>query len=514
MGTRQKMFCLVAVLVVAFLAMGLVPGEARSEAKITIGLNSDARSLDPVLTMDATTIRILRHIYDALFFRDRDMKVVPELAESFEMTSDTTWLIKLRKGISFHNGEPFNAEAVKYTFDFVLNKDNAAMTRTLIDRIDKVEIIDDYTIKILTKVPFITLPENCIEVFIAPPKLASEKGMKYLAQNPVGTGAYKLERWSKDREIVLVKNEDYWKGAPAIDKIEIKVIPEVGPRVSALAVGEVDLIPDVPPHLIEQVNSSGVAKVKGVPGRRAIFIALDNVNAGPMQDLRVRQAMNYGVNVEEIINTVMEGHATRMAGPLIPINQGHDDSLKPYPYDPEKAKALLKEAGYGEGLKLTLHSCQGRYLKDTEYAQAVAAQLAKIGVDVTVRFYEWGTYLSQLKSRKLPNGKFGGVMPDMHLNGRSDRELEGGIMYAWFSSGASWVSFGDPEVDAALEEVMPVIDRVKRQEGLNKLQKFIQQKAPWIFLWEQHDLYGVGNRLEWEPRADEQFYLFDAKIRK
>lgn len=499
-------------LVVGFLFLPV--GMARGETKVVVGLNSDARSLDPVLTMDATTIRILRHLYDALFFRDRNMRVIPELAASYEFVNDVTWIIKLRKGIKFHNGEPFNAEAVKFTIDFVLDPANRAITRTLIDRIDRVEIMDDYTVKIITKAPFITLLENLIEVFIAPPKLVKEKGMAYLTDHPIGTGAYKLESWSKDREIRLVKNEQYFKGVPPIDKVVFRIIPEVGPRVSALVVGEVDVIPDVPPHLIQQVKNSGVALVKGVPGRRIIFIALDNVNEGPMQDVRVRQAMNYGVDVDEIIRTVMEGYATRTPGPLTPINQSFDPSLKPYPYDPEKAKKLLKEAGHGSGLNLTFHSPQGRYLKDKEFVQAIAAQLGKIGVNVKVKFYEWGTYLQALRSRPLPNGKHGNVLSDMHLNGRSDRELEGGIMYAWFKSGASWVAFSDPEIDKALDEAMPIVNPTKRAEALNKLQPKIQRAAPWIFLWEQHDLYGVSNRLDWEPRADEQLYLFDAKVKK
>jgi peptide/nickel transport system substrate-binding protein len=482
--------------------------------RVVIGLNSDARSLDPVLTMDATTIRVLRHLYDALFFRDRDMKVIPELAESYKFDDNLTWLIRLRKGIKFHNGEPFNADAVKTTIDFVLNPENKAITRSLVDRIDRVEAVDDYTVKIVTKEPFITLPENLIEVFIAPPKLVKEKGMTHLTSNPVGTGPYKLKSWAKDREIVLVKNESYFKGVPPIDEIVVRIIPEVGPRVSALVVGEVDLIPDVPPHLIQQINGSRTAKVKGVPGRRVIFIALDNVNEGPMRDVRVRQAMNYGVNVDEIIRTVMEGYATRIPGPLIPINTGYDPTLKPYPYDPKKARELLKEAGYEKGLNLTLHSCQDRYLKDKEYAQAVASQLSKIGVNVQVKFYEWGNYLQHLRSRKLPNGKFGNVLSEFHLNGRSDRELEGGIMYAWFKSGASWVAFSDPEIDKALDATLTIVNPEKRKEALNKLQRQIQAAAPWIFLWEQHDLYGVSDKLIWEPRADEQLYLFEATVKR
>ena len=497
--------CFWGILLIAGMLCVIPTGVAGAETKVVIGLNSDARSLDPVLTMDATTIRILRHVYDGLFFRDPDMKVIPELAESYEFVDDVTWVIKLRKGIKFHNGEPFNAQAVKFTIDFILDPANKALTNTLVNRIERVDIVDDYTIKIITKVPFVTLLENLIEVFIAPPKLAKEKGMKYLAEHPVGTGAYKLESWSKDREIVLVKNEQYWKGVPQIDKIVVRVIPEVGPRVSALVVGEVDIIPDVPPHLIQQVNNSGVASVKGVPARRIIFIALDNLNEGPMQDVRVRQAINYGVNVDEIINTVMEGYATRTPGPLTPINKGFDPTLKPFPYDPQKAKSLLKEAGYGDGLNLTLHSCQGRYLKDKEFAQAIAAQLAKIGVKVKVQFHEWGTYLKLVKSHKAG---------DMHVLGRSDRELEGGIMYAWFKSKASWVTFSDPEIDKALDQAMPVVTPAARQAGFNQLQRQIQKAAPWIFLWEQHDLYGVSNRLEWTPRADEQFYLYDAKVKK
>ena len=165
--------------------------------RVVIGLNSDARSLDPVLTMDATTIRVLRHLYDALFFRDRDMKVIPELAESYKFDDNLTWLIRLRKGIKFHNGEPFNAEAVKATIDFVLNPENKAITRSLVDRIDRVEVVDDYTVKITTKEPFITLPENLIEVFIAPPKLAEGKGDAPPYQQPGGNRPLQAQKLGK-----------------------------------------------------------------------------------------------------------------------------------------------------------------------------------------------------------------------------------------------------------------------------------------------------------------------------
>jgi peptide/nickel transport system substrate-binding protein len=502
---RFKLFFIIIVLTV--MSVGFLcfsqPDMARGETKVVVGLNHDARSLDPVLTMDGTTNRVLRHLYDDLFFRDRNMRMIPWLAKSYEFVDPLTWQIKLRKGIKFHNGEPFNAESVKFTIDFVLDPANKALTRVLVATVNNVEIVDDYTVKITTKEPTPTLIESLNDLFMAPPTLAKEKGMKYLAEHPVGTGAYKFDSWTKDKEINLIRNGNYWHGPPQIDRAVFRVIPEVGPRVSSLMVGEVDLIPDVPPHLIEQIDNSGVASVKSVAGRLIIAVGLDNINEGPMNDIRVRQAMNYGVNVDEIISTIMEGHAARMPGPLLPINKHFDPSLKPYPYDPEMAKSLLKKAGYDKGLNLTFHACRGRYLKDWEIAQAVALQLSRIGVNVNVVFHEWGNFLKRLKSHK---------MKDMYMLGRTDRQLEGAVMRILFESGASWVNFSDPEVDKKIAKSMPIMDPVKRTEAFNRLQALIQWKAPWIFLWEQHDLYGVNKRLIWEPRADWQLNLFDARV--
>ncbi len=490
------------LLVVGFLCLPLAT-IAEGETKVIVGLNADASSLDPVITCDRTTIKVLRNLYEPLFSLDRNAHLVPELAKSSEFVDDLTWRIKLREGIRFHNGEPFNAESVKFTIDFVLNPNNKCLTITKIDRIERVEIIDEYTVKIITKKPFPTLLENLEGICMAPAKLVKERGMEYLTNHPCGTGPYKLESWSRDSEIRLIKNEQYWKGVPQIDKVVFKIIPEEGARVAALMVGEVDLIHGVPPHLINQINNSGVASVKQIPGRLVVFIALDNINEGPMKDVRVRQAMNYGVDVDEIIRTVMEGNATRCPGPLATINKHFDPSLKPYPYDPEKAKDLLKEAGYGKGLNLTLHSPQGRYLRDKEFSQAIAAQLAKIGVNVKVKFHEWGTYLKMLKAIKAP---------DMSVTGRADQELDGGIMYNWFKTNAPWVHFSDPEVDKEIEKACAIINPAKRAEAMKKLQAIIQKAAPWIFLWQQHDIYGVSNRLDWEPRPDQNFSLFDAKV--
>lgn len=477
---------------------------AQESGLVIVGINADAQSLDPVLTNDATTIRIIRNIYDPLFFRDRNNVLQPELVESYEWDKGLVWTIKLREGVEFHNGEPFNAEAVKFTLDYILDEENNALTITLIDRIAQVDVVDDYTVQITTTEPFPTLLENLAEVFMAPPKLVEERGMEYLTNNPVGTGAFMFESWRRGERLILAKNPNYFKGEPQIDRVEFRVLPDVNSRVAALLAGEVDIIPDVPPQMVDVVDNSGIATVKKVEGRRIVFVALDTINEGPLQDVRVRQAINYAVDVPELIETILEGNGTQLRGPLLSINNHFDPTLDPYPYDPERALQLLEEAGYSEGeLKLTLHTPDGRYLKDREFAEGIAAQLARIGVEIQVNTHEWGTYLDLITGQKAG---------DMHVLGRSDRELDGGIMYAWFKTGATYVTFSDPEIDSLLDQSVGVVDPEVREETFNQLQQRIHDAAPWIFLWGQHDLYGVSNRVDWEPRSDEQIYLFEASL--
>jgi peptide/nickel transport system substrate-binding protein len=484
------------------------PGGGSTDAKpkvVTVGINSDVQSLDPVLTMDATTIRMIRHIYDTLYLRDEEMVVQPWLAESDRLLDELTWEIKLRQGVKFHNGESFNAESVKFTLEFIMNPDNKALTRTLVDRIEKVEIVDEHTVHIITKVPFPTLRENLTEVFMAPKGIAQEKGMAALHTSPVGTGPFQFVSHRKDADLVLERYDDYFRGKAEIDQVVFKVIPEVGPRVAALAAGEVDLIPDVPPHLAAQVTQGGEATVKAVPARRVIFIAFDTVNGNsPVKDVRVRQAINYGVNVAEIGETILENQGTLIPGPLVTINAHYTDSVRGYSHDQDKAKQLLADAGYPNGLKLTLNTSNGRYLKDREAAEAIAIQLQRIGVDVEVKTHEWSSYLDLIKS---------GQAGDMHVLGRSDRELDGGIMQALFMTGASWVSFSDTALDAELTAASMVVDPTARTQAMDALQQRVIDLAPWIFLWQQHDVYGVSNRIEWEPRADEQIFLYLAKVK-
>jgi len=490
-------------LIEALLLLGIAAGiphpptaAAAAPAKVIVGLNSDVRNFDPVNTLDSTTDRVITHIYQYLFTRDLDMKLVPLLAESARTLDDLNWEIKLRKNVKFSDGEPFNAETVKANIEYIVKKENNSVRRVRIDLVKSATVVDEHTVRITTEKPFPTLLEGLTEIYMVPTR-AIREGPKSLAQKPIGTGPYLLQEWKREQGITLVRNDNYWGPKPQIPAVEIRVIPDVAARVSALLAGEVHLIPDVPPQSMDQVNKSGSAETRSVAGRRVIFVAFNTLQPGPLQDIRVRQAINHAVDVDKIIRTVMEGNAKRMVGPLPVINRHLDPRLKPYAVDVAKAKALLQQAGY-TGAPITFHTPSGRYLKDKEAAQAIAEQLTQAGITVKLQVDEWGTMLDLVKS---------GRVDGMYFWGRSDTTLDGSMTRDWFHTGSTWVTYSDKKIDASIERALPVVNPERRRQAFSELQAEIQEQAPWLFLWSQFDIYGVNKHLQWQPRGDEQFAL-------
>lgn len=495
----RRIIWLIGVGVLLVVAAGVQqppPAVAADPAKVIVGLNSDVRSFDPINTLDNTTDRVIAHIYEHLFTRDRDMKLVPQLAESARGLDDLNWEVKLRKNVKFSDGEPFNAETVKVNIEYIVKKENNSPRRVRIDLVKSATVVDEHTVRIATEKPFPTLLEGLTEIYIAPTK-AIKEGPKTLTQKPIGTGPYILQEWKREQGITLARNDNYSGPKPQIPTVEVRIIPDVAARVSALLAGEVHLIPDVPPQSMDQVNKSGTAETRSVAGRRVIFVAFNSMQPGPLQDVRVRQAINHAVDVDKIIRTVMEGNARRMAGPLPTINRHLDPKLKPYAADVAKAKALLQQAGY-TGAPITLHTPNGRYLKDKEAAQAIAEQLTRAGINVKLQVDEWGTLLDLVKSGKVDG---------MYFFGRSDTTLDGSMMRDWFHTGSTWVTYSDKKIDAAIEKALPIVNPDRRRQAFSELQAEIQEQAPWLFLWSQLDIYGVNKRLQWEPRGDEQFAL-------
>jgi peptide/nickel transport system substrate-binding protein len=503
---------LTALLTVAVALALLSPAAARAQSRgkeIVVGLGAEPRTMLAVTIVDWTTNNMLEHIYDRLLDRDaKTYKPKPMLAESWRVVNDTTWEFKLRKGVKFHNGEPFTAQSVKATIDYALDpatKSHFAAAAYL-GLIKDVQILDDYTVRFITKQPWPNLVDSLslTNSLIMPAKALKDLGPQKLAEKPIGTGPFRFVEWKRDERLVLDRNPDYWQGPADASRVTFRFIPEFSARMAALLSGEIDIMKDVPPHAVEAIEKSGRATLRATVSSRINYLALVNLKPGPMQDLRVRRAMNHAVDVEELIKQVLKGRASRMCGPLAPANVDYAPA-ECYKYDPARAQALFKEAGVDPTkLALTLDTPSGRYPLDKDVSLAIAAQLQRLGIKTNVVVNEWGTHLDKIKNRNTG---------DMFFLGWGPALFGQGTMQPLFLADQTYSSYGNNKaIDDKIARAQTLIDPKARAEAYAELQRLVRDEAPWVFLWQQHDLYGVTGQIEWTPRADEKVWMYEAKV--
>jgi peptide/nickel transport system substrate-binding protein len=481
---------------------------AQPAGRVVLAQGVDPTTLDPHNHQEAPAFNVLLNIYDTLLFVDKDLKLIPWLAESWRVVDPTTWEFKIRRGVKFHNGEDVDAEAVKLSVERIVNPDLRLRQGPSWILLDRVDVVDTHTVRILTKKPWPTLAKRLTsDGAVVPPKYFREKDAAFLARNPVGSGAYKFVKWAKDEAITLEANESWWGGAPKVKTLVFRPIPELAARVAALRTGEVDVITNVPPHLIGPIESDPKLYIAKAPSVRVIYISIythkfdkDHKVLGPVdwptKDKRVRQAINHAVDADEIIKTVLEGNGIRTATVLTEKHFGLDPRLRPYKHDVAKAKQLLTAAGYPNGIDIVLHSPDGRYLKDKEVAEALAGQLTKAGIRTTVRTHEWGTYLNQMQ---YVHG--GGPMS---LFGWANTTWDAdGTLVPIFHSGKFFSNYFNEQYDRLLDEAATAIDPKARQALYARALQILMDDAPAIPLYQQVDIYGVARRVKFQPLASE-----------
>jgi len=486
-------------------------GGQKADRPLTILVSVEANTLDPHFATSTIEWSILMNVFDSLVSRKDDMTLGPGLAERWGVDeSKRLWTFHLRKGVKFHNDEPFDARSVKYTFERM--QDQSLRPRTTIPRrifLKEVEVVDDHTVRIHTRRRVATLPIWLVNAFILPPKYYSATPAKEVLAKPVGTGPYRLVKWVKDDHIRMEANAAWWGGKPKIETAVWRPVPETSARIAELETGGADLITNVSPDQMHSpAGREKKIQLKGIHGGRRVYVGV-RTDQGVLGDRRVRQAMNHAVNFDLIASTVLVGHGSRMASVVNPPN--NDPSLKPYPYDPEKAKALLAEAGLkdtdgdgileanGQPLRLKLDVPIGRYLKGEEIAAAVASNLRAVGIHVEVNLLEWSVFLSR-RSKK--------ILSPLYLHGFSsafDAELDlGALRPSLFANLTAWKH---PEFIAEYQKLRQSFDPEELRRISFRLQRLVIEEAPWIFLWHQYDFFGLSARIGWLPRPDERIYL-------
>ena len=506
MRSKVLIFLLVSVMVLG-IGVGVV---AKS---VTIGNSASIWTLDSSLDSGRQSVSIYAHIYDFLYMRDREGKWQPDLALSHKIINDLTWELRLRKGVKFHTGEEFTAKDVKFTLERVLDPKSASTWKQYIDLIERVEVVDPYTVRIITKSPFPRLIDNVALIPIISETAFKKMGAEEFGRSPVGTGPYVFEEWVTGEYVVLRENKEYWRGVPPFERVEFREVPDDVVRVAALESGDVDIIVNVPPDLMSSINAKSNLVVKTGPSIRGMYVFIDT-RCGPFKDERVRQAVNYLVDVDEIINFILGGSGAVPINNMVPpmyFGNNKDLPLEPYPYNPEKAEKLLKEAGYAKPFEITLYGPIGRYLKDREVAQAIAGQLEKHGFKVQYEGMEWGTYFKYMRTRQdvIDNKAV------LFMLGYGAPHYDSATPWNEFLRIGSKINlWQDEEFTKLLDAALTETDENTRRTLLNKGHQLIVERAPIIFLYQLGDVYACNKRINWSPRSDELVWMWEATLKE
>ncbi len=494
---------------VLLLMFGLSLGAAQT---LTVAQGVDATTLDPNDQEETPTQNIVSNIFDPLLWRAADGSIEPWLATSVEAVDDTTWEITLRDDVTFHNGEALTAEVVAWNIERALSEETPIRFKSNFDSITGVEVVDNTVVRVTTDVPFPVFPTHLTRFFMVSQQNYEENGAAFAAENPVGTGPYEFVRWQRDQRLELSAYQDYWQGPASIPTVVFRPIPETSSRITELVTGGVDIATNVSPEAIPLIEGSGQAEVRTVQSIRNIFVIF-TAQEGPLADPRVREALNLAVDVDQIITTIFDGNATPTATPLNNFMFGYTPELDSREYDPERAQQLLAEAGYPDGFSFSMGSPDGRYLSDRLVAEAVVGQLREVGVEVDLRVQEWSSYVGQILERQVPTDAY--LIGWGNSNFDADRTLFTLLYSGTVEGGPEQSAFDywqNETFDQLVLDARSTVDEAERQALYREAVALTTEEYPWLFLYQQGDVYGVSTELNWEPRSNELIWAYSASF--
>ncbi|RED45817.1 ABC transporter substrate-binding protein [Aestuariispira insulae] len=482
----------------AVLGMTSVGAVAQTPPNVLIvGQIAEPKSLDPHAVTAVNDFRILMNVYDGLVrYKDGTLQVEPALAESWTISEDgKTYTFKLRDGVKFHDGSALTAEAVKFNFDRMLDENHPYHETGpfplsfFFSTIENVTAKDALTVEFQLSAPYAPFLSNLAYPtgLIVSPEMVKQHG-KDFGRNPSGTGAFKFAEWESNAKVVVVRNDDYWDGAPKLEAVVYRPITDANTRVAEMLSGGIDMMVEVPPDNVATFADDATFLMHEQAGPHVWFLIL-NAKEGPLADKRVRQAVNYAIDKTALVNNVLQGTAEVAAGPTPPaFSWAYNDSLQPYPYDPEKAKSLIKEAGH-DGAELTFYVTEGGsgMLDPIPMGAAIQADLAKVGLNVKIETYEWNTFLGKVNpglEGKADMAEMAWMTNDPdtlpYLALRTDAWPDKG----GFNSGY----YSNPKVDELLEAARSSTDQAERAKLYKQMQEIVREDAPWAFIanWKQN----------------------------
>jgi peptide/nickel transport system substrate-binding protein len=476
---------------------------AATRDRVTIYHSSVADSIHPYNHSSSPIYGNWQHVIEALVEFDTAKKdYVGVLAESWEFQGKR-WVFKLRKGIKFHSGAPLTSKDVVFSVEKMRDTKGGSLQAPNFKDVTEIQTPDDQTVIFVTKQPVATLLDRIENRFILS-KVAGDKYGDQLYQNPIGTGPYKFVSFQRGGNMVFTRNDDYWGGKAAIKEVVFRKVTEDAARLAALESGQADFINNVPIHEVARLKRHPRIRIDEIEGLRMFFLTM-NVAFKPFDNKLVRQAVNYSIDAPAIVKNIFDDIGYPINGPVGPNVIGADPKLKRYPYDPQKAKQLLAQAGYPNGCDVQFYYSAGRYPKDREVCQVVAAQMVKGGFRVELISQEWALFWGQ-------DGVNGGKLPFYYI-GRGSLVDADTLYDQYFRTGTTKrCNYSNPELDKLIEEQQRTPETKKRVALLQQAGKILMEDVPFVPLYNLADIYGAAKNLVWKKRPDERILGWDMKI--
>ena len=468
---------------------------------LNVAQQQDPQNLDPIDTFRLSWGSIGSNIFESLVFRGEDLELQPGLATGWEFLDDETRIrFTLREGVEFHNGEPFNAEAVKYTFDRLLGDEGAkGPQRSNYTSIREVVVVDEHTVDFMMERPDPVLITKLAGYgsMIVPPKYIQDVGEEAFDMKPVGTGPFQVAEYTPTVGVKLEKFDNYWNGEAKVDAVNIRFIPEDATRIAELLSGGVDISMNIPTPSVETVKQNANVDLVAVDGPTVVLTRFNTAN-GITADPRVRKAITMAVDRDTIVKALLGGLASPISSAQGAKSFGNDPALEAYAYDPEAAKALLAEAGVAAGTEITL-DMPNNDETFREVAQVIAAFLGQVGLNVNIRTHERGVYFNDI----IENGKTGEIYYYGWGGWTFDFDNTAYILYHTGERFNPYVS--DAKLDELLDTQRQTYDRDVREAALQEVARYAHEQALDLPLYNTSTIYGVSARVEgFDPAPDDR----------
>jgi peptide/nickel transport system substrate-binding protein len=489
---------ILAIFVILLLTINLT---GLAQDQIVIALQGEPTTLDPQFADDGNMRPVSDNVFDKLLVLDgKTLQPIPCLAIEWERVSDITWQFTLRENVKFHNGEPFTAEDAVYSVKRIIDPTFNSQIAGNFSTIKDAKIINSNTILIITNGPDPILLKRLTLLDIVNKKYMESSPDNIINTKPVGTGPYQVIEWNRGEEIKIEKFNDYWGQKPNIQNVTYRFIQENSTRLAALKAGEINLAVNMLPEYLEQLPAYKTAN-----SIEFYFLRFNTIR-GIMQNKLIRQAVNYAIDKEAIVEALFLGSAIPARGQLAKEAYfGFNKNLDAYAFNPEKAKELLKEAGY-KGEVVQLISERGRWMKDGEISEAVASMISDVGINVKLTFLSWQQWLDTLFNLEKA--------PDIMFSSNGNELFDMDRFYqAIIKTGGPQSAYSNPDIDKKIDVARNEMDPVKRQAMYEELAQLVYDDPFGVSLINLKSIWGISKDLEWEPREDGRILISEMSLK-